>query len=96
MVSLGTTSANGSGNPIGKLLGLGFWIQGFRCFPWRIVNFFLKDGLNVDPSTLQVLQNSVNLPMVGKPIYGLISDAVYISSQHRVPYIALGDNSFLI
>ncbi|KAK4270767.1 hypothetical protein QN277_019539 [Acacia crassicarpa] len=90
MVSSGATSTNGGGNPIGKLLGMGFWVQGFRCFPWLIVNFFLKDGLNVDPSTLQVLQSSANLPMVGKPIYGLISDAVYISGQHRVPYIALG------
>ncbi|KAJ7982602.1 Folate-biopterin transporter like [Quillaja saponaria] len=77
-------------NPIRNLLGLGYWVQGFRCFPWMAVNFFLKDGLNVDPSTLQILQNSANLPMVGKPFYGVISDAVYISGQHRVPYIAIG------
>lgn len=54
------------------------------------VNFFLKDGLKVDPSTLQLLQNSANLPMVGKPFYGVISDAVYIGGQHRIPYIAIG------
>ncbi|CAM8976550.1 unnamed protein product [Rhodiola kirilowii] len=73
-----------------KLLGLGFWVQGFRCFPWMAVNFFLKDGIMVDPSTLQLLQNSANLPMVGKPFYGVVSDAVYIRGQHRVPYIAIG------
>ncbi|XP_062147434.1 probable folate-biopterin transporter 7 [Alnus glutinosa] len=77
-------------NPIWKLLGFGFWVQGFRCFPWMAVNFFLKDGLNVDPSTLQLLQNSANLPMVAKPLYGVVSDAVYVAGQHRIPYIAVG------
>lgn len=72
------------------VLALGFWVQGFRCFPWLAVNFFLKDGLKVDSSTLQILQNSANLPMVGKPIYGVVSDAVYIFGEHRLPYIALG------
>lgn len=75
---------------IRKVLGLGYWVQGFRCFPWMAVNFFLKDGLQVDPSTLQLLQNSANLPMIGKPLYGVISDAVYIAGQHRIPYLALG------
>lgn len=56
------------------------------------MNFFLKDGLNVDPSTLQLLQNSANLPMVAKPLYGIVSDAVYVSGQHRIPYIAVGGN----
>ncbi|MQL75694.1 hypothetical protein Taro_008080 [Colocasia esculenta] len=72
------------------VLGLGFWVQGFRCFPWTVVNFYLKDGLGVSPSTLQLLQHSTNLPMVGKPLYGLVSDAVYLRGQHRLPYIALG------
>ncbi|XP_019184214.1 PREDICTED: probable folate-biopterin transporter 7 [Ipomoea nil] len=72
------------------LLGLGFWMQGFRCFPWMGVNFFLKDGLRVDPSTLQILQSSANLPMVAKPFYGILSDSIYISGQHRIPYIAFG------
>lgn len=54
------------------------------------MNFFLKDGLNVDPSTLQLLQNSANLPMVAKPLYGIVSDAVYVGGQHRIPYIAIG------
>ncbi|KAL7253451.1 hypothetical protein ACSBR1_007897 [Camellia fascicularis] len=72
------------------LLGLGFWVQGMRCFPWMGVNFFLKDSLKVDSSTLQLLQNSANLPMVAKPLYGLLSDSVYIASQHRIPYIAIG------
>ncbi|XP_027338682.1 probable folate-biopterin transporter 7 [Abrus precatorius] len=83
-------SSEGGGKLIKRVLGLGYWVQGFRCFPWLAVSFFLKDGLNVDPSTLQLLQNSANLPMVGKPLYGLVSDSVYISGQHRVPYIAFG------
>ncbi|KAI4318922.1 hypothetical protein MLD38_032575 [Melastoma candidum] len=72
------------------LLGIGYWMQGFRCFPWLVFNFFLKDALDVDPSTLQILQNSANLPMVAKPLYGILSDAFYIQGQHRIPYIALG------
>ncbi|KAF8007619.1 hypothetical protein BT93_K1577 [Corymbia citriodora subsp. variegata] len=72
------------------VLGIGYWVQGLRCFPWMAVNFFLKDGLNVDSSTLQILQNAANLPMVAKPLYGVVSDAFYIQGQHRLPYIALG------
>ncbi|XP_009361128.2 probable folate-biopterin transporter 7 [Pyrus x bretschneideri] len=83
-------SSEGDADKIRKLVGLGYWVQGFRCFPWMAVNFFLKDGLHVDPSTLQLLQNSANLPMVAKPLYGVVSDAVYIAGQHRIPYIAFG------
>lgn len=72
------------------LLGIGFFVQGMRCFPWMGVNFFLKDGLRVEPSTLQILQSSANLPMVAKPFYGILSDSLYIAGQHRVPYIAIG------
>ncbi|CAN6449739.1 unnamed protein product [Victoria cruziana] len=73
-----------------RLLGFGFWVQGFRCFPWMAINYFLKDGLHIPASTLQILQNTANLPMVGKPLYGVISDAVYIRGQHRLPYIIVG------
>ncbi|TYG37161.1 hypothetical protein ES288_D13G120200v1 [Gossypium darwinii] len=86
----GRRPGKGKAKWIRILLGVGYWVQGFRCFPWMAVNFFLKDSVKVDSSTLQILQNSVNLPMVGKPIYGVVSDAVYISGQHRVPYIAIG------
>lgn len=72
------------------LLGMGYWVQGFRCFPWLAVIYFLKDDLKIDPSTLQILLNSANLPMVGKPLYGVVSDSVYIYGQHRLPYISLG------
>lgn len=98
-------SSNGSKGDIGKsgsnyrsekvrklLLGFGFWVQGLRCFPWLGVNFFLKDGLRMDPSTLQILQNSANLPMIAKPFYGILSDSFYIFGQHRIPYIAVGGN----
>ncbi|XP_058762155.1 probable folate-biopterin transporter 7 [Vicia villosa] len=86
----GSKSGGGGDKLMRKVLGLGYWVQGFRCFPWLVVSFFLKDGLNVNPSTLQILQSSASIPMVGKPIYGLVSDSVYIYGQHRVPYIALG------
>ncbi|KAE8723412.1 putative folate-biopterin transporter 7 [Hibiscus syriacus] len=86
----GKQAEKGKAKRIRSLLGVGYWVQGFRVFPWMVVNFFLKDGVKVDPSTLQILQNSANLPMVGKPLYGVVSDAVYISGQHRVPYIAIG------
>lgn len=75
---------------IRKVLGLGYWVQGFRCFPWMAINFFLKDALHVHPSTLQLLLNSSNLPMVAKPLYGILSDSVYLADQHRIPYIAIG------
>lgn len=77
------------------VLGVGFFVQGLRCFPWLAVNFFLKDTLNVEPSTLQILQNSANLPMVAKPLYGILSDAFYIWGQHRIPYVAVGGISSL-
>lgn len=80
----------GGGRRREMLLGIGFLMQGFRCFPWMAVIFFLKDGLRVDPSTMQILQNSANLPMVAKPFYGLLSDSFYVFGQHRIPYIAFG------
>ncbi|KAG6650355.1 probable folate-biopterin transporter 7 [Carya illinoinensis] len=85
-----SASEVGDPNPIRRLLGLGFLVQGFRCFPLMALNFFLKDGLNVDSSALQLLLNSANFPMVAKPLYGIVSDAVYINGQHRIPYIAVG------
>ncbi|GAV91964.1 BT1 domain-containing protein [Cephalotus follicularis] len=85
-----SSSDLGGCDPTRMILGLGYWVQGLRCFPWMAVSFFLKDGLNVDPATLQLLQNSANLPMVAKPLYGVVSDSVYLSGQHRLPYIAIG------
>lgn len=72
------------------LVGLGYWIQGFRCFPWLAMSFYLKDVLTVDPGTLQIVQNTVSLPLVAKPVYGIISDAVYIRGAHRIPYLVIG------
>ncbi|XP_024543929.1 probable folate-biopterin transporter 7 [Selaginella moellendorffii] len=71
------------------LVGMGYWVQGFRCFPWLGMNYYFKDGLQLDPLTLQFLQNTVNLPYLAKPIYGIISDSVYIHGAHRVPYIII-------
>ncbi|CAJ1958619.1 unnamed protein product [Sphenostylis stenocarpa] len=72
------------------LCGLGYWVQGFRCFPWLALNFHMATNLNLHPSTLQLVQNTANLPMVAKPLYGILSDAIYISGAHRIPYLAIG------
>ncbi|CAN4120608.1 unnamed protein product [Withania somnifera] len=72
------------------LCGVGYWVQGFRCFPWLALNFHMANGMNMHPSTLQLVQNFGNLPMVAKPIYGILSDAVYVGGAHRIPYISLG------
>jgi hypothetical protein len=36
---------------------------------------------------MQFLMSTANLPMVAKPIYGIISDSVFIGGAHRVPYL---------
>ncbi|XP_043703361.1 probable folate-biopterin transporter 8, chloroplastic isoform X2 [Telopea speciosissima] len=72
------------------LCGFGYCVQGFRCFPWLALYFHMAYTLNLNPSVLQLVQNSANLPMVAKPLYGVISDAVYIGDAHRIPYISIG------
>lgn len=71
------------------LLVLGYWIQGFRCFPLLAMSYHLKDGLQVDPAMLQFLQSTVNLPMVAKPVYGILSDTIYIGGARRMPYLTI-------
>ncbi|KAE8723380.1 putative folate-biopterin transporter 8 [Hibiscus syriacus] len=73
-----------------RLCGLGYWVQGFRCFPWLTLNFHMAHNLNLDPSTLQLVQNFGNLPMVAKPLFGILSDALSIGGAHRIPYICIG------
>lgn len=72
------------------LCGVGYWVQGFRCFPWLGLNFHMANGMNMHPSTLQLVQYFGILPMVAKPIFGILSDAVYIGGAHRIPYVSLG------
>ncbi len=84
------------GSGLMVVLGLGYWVQGFRIFPWWALNFYFKDNLRLDPATMQFLQNNVNLPMVAKPIYGIFSDAVYIGGAHRLPYICIGGRCNLL
>ncbi|KAL5702480.1 hypothetical protein ACHQM5_027694 [Ranunculus cassubicifolius] len=72
------------------LCGFGYWVQGYRCFPWLALNFHMANTLNFQPSTLQLVQYSANLPMVAKPLYGVLSDALYINGAHRIPYISIG------
>ncbi|PKA66461.1 putative folate-biopterin transporter 9, chloroplastic [Apostasia shenzhenica] len=80
----------GRGSRIWASCGFGFWVQGFRCFPWLALNFHMAHGLGLSPSALQLVQNAGNLPMVAKPLFGLISDAVYIAGAQRLPYISIG------
>lgn len=77
------------------LCGMGYWLQGFRCFPWLALNFHMAQALNLDPSTLQLVQFSANLPMVAKPLYGILSDAVYFGDAHRLPYISFGGELYI-
>ncbi|KAE9593990.1 putative folate-biopterin transporter, major facilitator superfamily domain-containing protein [Lupinus albus] len=72
------------------LCGFGYWVQGFRCFPWLAINFHMANNLNLNPSILQLVQNSANIPMVAKPLYGILSDTIYIGGAHRIPYICIG------
>lgn len=72
------------------LCGFGYWLQGFRCFPWLALNFHMASNLNLDPSLLQLVQYSANLPMVAKPLYGILSDVIYVGAAHRIPYIVIG------
>lgn len=70
--------------------GFGYWVQGFRCFPWLALNFHMAHSLSLHPAILQLVQNSGNLPMVAKPLYGILSDILYIGGAHRIPYISIG------
>ncbi|PWA51258.1 major facilitator superfamily protein [Artemisia annua] len=84
-----SSSSNGLRDLL-NLCGFGYWVQGFRCFPWLALNFHMANNMNMNPSTLQLVQNFGNLPMVAKPLYGILSDALYIGGAHRLPYIAIG------
>ncbi|KAL2929452.1 putative folate-biopterin transporter 9 chloroplastic [Bienertia sinuspersici] len=93
VVGVGVGVGSKMGNTKEKMLvlcGLGYWVQGFRCFPWLALNFHMAQNLKFDPSTLQLVQYSGILPMVAKPLYGILSDALYIGSGHRIPYICIG------
>lgn len=72
------------------LCGFGYGVQGFRCFPWLALNVHMARNLNLHPSTLQLVQNAGNFPMVAKPLYGLLSDTFYIGGAHRIPYVSIG------
>ncbi|KAB2600564.1 folate-biopterin transporter 8 [Pyrus ussuriensis x Pyrus communis] len=68
------------------LCGFGYWMQGFGCFPWLALNFHMAHNLQMHPSTLQLVQHSANLPMVTKSLYGVLSDALYISGAQSSLY----------
>ncbi|XP_030477096.1 probable folate-biopterin transporter 8, chloroplastic isoform X1 [Syzygium oleosum] len=78
------------GRQMAGLCGFGYWVQGFRCFPWLALNFHMARNLKLPPSTLQLVQYSGNLPMVAKPLYGILSDAIYVGGAHRLPYLSAG------
>uniref|UniRef100_A0A7I4CBW4 Uncharacterized protein n=1 Tax=Physcomitrium patens TaxID=3218 RepID=A0A7I4CBW4_PHYPA len=72
-----------------SLVSLCYFLQSFRSFPWMAMTFWYKDNLKVDPGTMQFLMSTTMLPMVAKPVYGIISDSVYIKGAHRIPYLVL-------
>ncbi|XP_073046776.1 probable folate-biopterin transporter 9, chloroplastic [Primulina eburnea] len=72
------------------LCGFGYYMNGFRGFPWLALNFHMAYNLNMDPAVLQIVQNCGNLPMVAKPLYGILSDALYIGGARRIPYVSIG------
>ncbi|KAJ0259861.1 folate-biopterin transporter 9 [Hirschfeldia incana] len=72
------------------LCALGYMVQGSRCFPWLALNFLMSHCLHLKPSTLQLVQYTAILPMVAKPLYGVLSDVLYIDGARRVPYISIG------
>ncbi|VFQ92268.1 unnamed protein product [Cuscuta campestris] len=91
----GGVGGSSGGAPVGRqqmmvLCGFGYWVQGFRSFPWLALNFHMANGMNMHPSKLQLVQNSGNLPFVAKPLYGILSDSLYIRGAHRLPYISIG------
>ena len=38
---------------------------------------------------MQFLMSTTMLPMLAKPVYGIISDSVYIKGAHRIPYLMI-------
>ncbi|XP_024379647.1 probable folate-biopterin transporter 7 [Physcomitrium patens] len=84
------TRLNGTyGTSFLLLVLLGYFTQGLRCFPWTAMSYWYKDTLKVDPGQMQFLMSTATLPMVAKPVYGIISDSVYIKGAHRVPYLII-------
>jgi len=51
--------------------------------------------MQVDPGQMQFLMSTAALPMVAKPIYGIISDSVYIKGAHRLPYLIIAGETML-
>jgi hypothetical protein len=39
--------------------------------------------------------NAGNLPLIAKPLFGVLSDTVYIGRAHRLPYIPIGGSPSL-
>lgn len=52
-------------------------------------------SVQVAPGEMQFLMSTAALPMVAKPIYGIISDSVYIKGAHRVPYLVIAGEIFM-
>jgi len=38
---------------------------------------------------MQFLMSTTMLPMLAKPVYGIVSDSIYIKGAHRVPYLII-------
>eukprot|EP00897_Mesotaenium_endlicherianum_P010963 jgi/Mesen1/9896/ME000070S09174 len=66
-----------------------YWTQGFRAFPWTGISYLLKDKLQLSPSASQMLTSTAFIPWSIKPIYGVMSDCVYIRGARRMPYLVI-------
>ena len=53
------------------------------------VQYYLKDNLKVDPSSLSFISGLVHIPYVAKPLFGLITDLVPLFGYRRKIYIVL-------
>lgn len=67
-------------------ISIGNNLKGYCCDFW----------MQVDPGTMQFLMSTTMLPMVAKPVYGIISDSVYIKGAHRIPYLVLAGKAMFV
>jgi hypothetical protein len=46
--------------------------------------------LSTSPVRVLLSQNAENLPLVAKPLFEVLSNAIYIGRAHPLPYITIG------
>ncbi|KAK6927658.1 Biopterin transporter family [Dillenia turbinata] len=74
---------------VGVFIVYGF-SQGFAGSYFRVVSdYYWKDVQKVQPSTVQVFIGLYSVPLILKPIWGLLTDVVPIKGYRRRPYFVL-------